>query len=763
MKGGESMDLLDRYRSWQSKRQDRKYITGLRESIATRLESGKQTHEKWERQFAWYDGIIQRDHLKSRDVMESLKLIRDINPDASMAIWNFLRLANQGHELECLKPSGSPYKQGQGILDDLAKRVGHLYGGGADQLINVLNLTGYTQGAIALEVELNEGLNEVVDFHAVDPSTLDFRRNKESGELDLVQKQSDGTYKVLNREQVFYYPIDPDIGDPHGRSPILPVLQIIFFQVEVLRDLKAVAHHQGHARFDISVSEEAIMKNIPQEVTSQGPEAVKKFVFDYIGKIEEGFKNLKPDDNFFHQDSVTVDVKGGTQEKSMDVTRIIDVINQQVVTALKQLPILLGRNEGSTETHGTVQWQIYVAGIESVQRATKRVMEKAYNLSLRVNGVNARSRLTFNKLRTTDRQKEATAALTETNMLIKQVQQGWIDNDEAAISAVGHEAKGEPQTPTIPFRGNRNTRVQKQARSIKTKASRADSDEEDEFVKELETEWADDIARITTQAKNDFQSLLQQQKEIYQERIKEAETPPTRVLLSASTRMNTDRADEPTTDFEDWVKVNILRDSEEQMELWDDKGRDWLEQAAILAGEASLAEIDPGKEFDRTDEQLLEWLSDRSRRDAELIQGTTDRYVIMTLWDVVADGKYSIDKAIEALEEEYAFGESRSETIARTEIISAARAGQFQGDYQSGMVIGKTWHSAHQPNTRDAHAAADGQTVRFEETFIVDGEELMFPGDTSHGASADNTIQCRCFYTRILEEEEDELEEMLSE
>ena len=106
------MNLFERYRAWRNEREVRKYMAGLRQSLGTRLESGRQTIGKWEKQFAWYDGLIRRDHLRSKDIMESLKLIRDINPDASMAIWNFLRLSNNGHEMECLKPSGSVYKQG---------------------------------------------------------------------------------------------------------------------------------------------------------------------------------------------------------------------------------------------------------------------------------------------------------------------------------------------------------------------------------------------------------------------------------------------------------------------------------------------------------------------------------------------------------------------------------------------------------------------------------------------------------------------------
>lgn len=467
---GDAMTPIDKYRAWRTKRAIRKYFGSVTQSINNQLAGGRETQPKWARQFMWYDGVIKRSHLHQRNVMETLSFIRDISPDASMAVWNFLRLANNGHELAATNANGNPDEAALDYINGLAARVGKLYGGGTDQLINVMLLTGYTQGAIALEVELTEDLKDVADFHPLDPARLDFQVDKETQETKLVQKQVDGSYKELNPNQVFYQPFDPDVDDPYGRSPILPTLQIIFFQVEVLKDLKQVAHHQGHARFDISVMEESILKNIPPQIASQGPEAVKSFVKSYIGMIEDSFKKLKPDDNFFHVDSVKVDMAGGTQGKSMDATALINVINQQVVTSLKQLPILLGRNEGTTETHGTVQWQIFVAGVESIRRGVKRTLERAYNLALQVQGSQSTATLTFNKIRTTDRQADALAEQTETSTLIQQVNQGWIDNDEAANQAVGHDAVGEPQLPASAGIGIlRQAPVQQRAASKKTR------------------------------------------------------------------------------------------------------------------------------------------------------------------------------------------------------------------------------------------------------------------------------------------------------
>ncbi|KAB2328942.1 hypothetical protein F7731_23605 [Cytobacillus depressus] len=452
------MGLFD----WFKKKKDPEYdvdrvirSAARAKAVTGRVNRRKETYDKWEQQFFWYEGIIHRNEYKTKNVMENLKMIRDINPDASMAIWNLLRLANSGHELEVENPNGKFDKKATEYCNELARTVGSLYGGGVDQLINVLLLTGFTQGAIALEVELTEGLDGVADFHPVDPVTLDFKRNSNTGKIELVQKQTNGEYKVLNQETVFYFPFDPDVGDPHGRSPILPILQIIFFQIEVLKDLKKVIHHQGHQRFDIKVLESAIIENMPDDIKFAGPDAVRDFVMNYVQDIQNQMEQLEPDADFFHTDSVEIDMAGGAIGHSLDATRVIDIINQQVITSLKQLPILLGRNEGTTETHGTIQWQIYVKGIESLQRGIKRLLEKAYNVSLQVAGFQGKARLTFDTLRVTDRLKDAQAEKHETETKIMQINQGWISNDEAAMKMVGHEAVSEPIKPdpmqfTIP-------------------------------------------------------------------------------------------------------------------------------------------------------------------------------------------------------------------------------------------------------------------------------------------------------------------------
>ena len=66
-----------------------------------------------------------------------------------------------------------------------------------------------------------------------------------------------------------------------------------------------------------------------------------------------------------------------------------------------------------------------------------------------------------------------------------------------------------------------------------------------------------------------------------------------------------------------------------------------------------------------------------------------------------------------------------------------------------GVVAGdpnikKEWAAILDDRTRSGHAMADGQMQSMNDAYVVNGEKMMFPGDTSMGASPGNIINCRC-------------------
>lgn len=96
----------------------------------------------------------------------------------------------------------------------------------------------------------------------------------------------------------------------------------------------------------------------------------------------------------------------------------------------------------------------------------------------------------------------------------------------------------------------------------------------------------------------------------------------------------------------------------------------------------------------------------------------------------------------------------RADLIAENETLTALRAGRHEGYLQlleSGAVsedqIERSWDATGDKRTRLDHLAMEGQKVTgLSAPFVApDGSRLMFPGDTSLGATAKQTIRCRCF------------------
>jgi uncharacterized protein with gpF-like domain len=96
----------------------------------------------------------------------------------------------------------------------------------------------------------------------------------------------------------------------------------------------------------------------------------------------------------------------------------------------------------------------------------------------------------------------------------------------------------------------------------------------------------------------------------------------------------------------------------------------------------------------------------------------------------------------------------RGDTIARTEGITALGEGQMEGYSQlleTGAVrteqIERTWSATPDRFTRESHIAMNGQKrIGLNDPFTApDGSLLRFPRDRSLGASAAETINCRCY------------------
>jgi hypothetical protein len=86
---------------------------------------------------------------------------------------------------------------------------------------------------------------------------------------------------------------------------------------------------------------------------------------------------------------------------------------------------------------------------------------------------------------------------------------------------------------------------------------------------------------------------------------------------------------------------------------------------------------------------------------------------------------------------------NRSETIARTEVMTAANKGSLEGAQQSGAELLKFWIPTYDGDTRDSHMEV-GQhpAIELDQLFQVGQSQGEFPADAR--LSAKERINCRC-------------------
>ena len=89
---------------------------------------------------------------------------------------------------------------------------------------------------------------------------------------------------------------------------------------------------------------------------------------------------------------------------------------------------------------------------------------------------------------------------------------------------------------------------------------------------------------------------------------------------------------------------------------------------------------------------------------------------------------------------------------ART-IVTGAECKGRQDSYQrakdDGIILRKYWLATYDKRARDWHKDAgndytEEKAIDIDDFFIVDGEKMLHPGDSMHGASGHNLYNCRC-------------------
>lgn len=390
------------------------------------------------------------------DEASAIEFLKKVNPDVSMAVWNFVRLANQGNEMS-FYTVGKTRSRITYLEDDwreFAARINEISNSGLDGLIDQLHYSSFLLGAMGVEVEVTPDRTDIYDVYPVKPQTIYWELGDIDGHKKWVPYQWQMGKKIpLDKQHAnfFWVPADPDIGDPRGTLTMTPVLQAIDFQMQILQDLQAVLHHQGWPRDDYEINLERMMQYCPQHIKND-KEKLNAWLKEQYDNILKTLQNIKPDSDIVHYDDIKRNPGNGgaNQGRSLDVRAVNELVDVQVLNGAKQMGIFSNRISGSTETWGTVQFRIFCSGIASCQRGSKRLIEEIARLWLRVKGVQAIPVFKHNTIDWNSEEQRMTVNLLKQKFYAIAVLMGWIDNNTAAQEVMRTEkAVGEPPLDTV--------------------------------------------------------------------------------------------------------------------------------------------------------------------------------------------------------------------------------------------------------------------------------------------------------------------------
>lgn len=355
------------------------------------------------------------------EMLHVYRFLRDAIPDVSAAVWTWKRLCQTGHETEIADASSDvAHRRAERLVGDLNQRV-NSGDRGMDGLLDIFYTSLFTYGAAALEIVLSQSRESIWDVVPIDVWTIRFRR--ENGRLQAYQVWN-GEEVPLPMDRFIYIGMDRDGTNPYGRSMLRSIPFVVKIQQRLLEDMAKATHNAGWAKLHVQYAPE-------ERQRSESAEAYQSRIGANFNDLRSRLANLETDQNLVTYDNVKISLVRGDQGAQIFYDNH-KAIEEQVITGMHLMPILLGRNYGTTETYGTAQFEIITRQVDGINRSVKRLLERLYNFELALMWGDARAKVHMRTNRTVDVLKQAQARSREVADALALHEKGFLTREAAA-------------------------------------------------------------------------------------------------------------------------------------------------------------------------------------------------------------------------------------------------------------------------------------------------------------------------------------------
>lgn len=386
----------------------------------------------------WKRLDLDRDTFGRSDPAELISLIINISPEASRAVWDWLRLLNAGHEITAYKPGTDEVdERAQELLGDFISKLEE-YHGSFKTLAGRVFMSALTRGAFFAELVLDEAGRVPLDIATPDPATVRFKVKDvpERGRVWVPGQWQSGRFVTFDVPTVVYMALDPEPDSPYGRPMVAPAVFPTVFLIGVLHDLRRVISQQGYPRTDVVVK----LEKLREAFGSLDDTKFEKMVDELIASIRRDMAGMEPDDQYVHTDAVEVNRASGAVDSSVmnGAAAIIEVLERMATRALKSMPLLMGSVDGAGDANSNRQWEVYAAGSRTLQHYAESMFGRLFGLSLQVQGVVADVRVRFAEIRAAEELRDAQTYIAKLRGAELAERLGYETPDSAAELATGH-------------------------------------------------------------------------------------------------------------------------------------------------------------------------------------------------------------------------------------------------------------------------------------------------------------------------------------
>lgn len=376
----------------------------------------------------------------------AVSTIIDKTPDGKMAFNTYLRLANQGITVELHNATtGKTVKKYDRELRDFTRDIGKNNSSGLDGLIDQLHASAISRTGMAVEVVVNEDATDVEEVVIIDPSTItEFKWLPEKKRYAAYQNGVTGQKVDLYEGNFFWVPHQPKPGRPDGTMLFEPAIATMTEFYQLIQDSMVVLNRIGYPRYKCEIDRAALLESAtPQQKNTA--EGQQKFFQDVFNQVEEQMRKMGKDNDLVTFDSNKVEILGGNVNGSgIDVRAWFEVLEPLIVNSFQLTPVLMGRLSSGSYSLGTAEYKIVRDTVDTMRRASKRIIEEIINLWARVKGYNVRATVTHNPIDWQTEIEKLDVQLKKIEKARRSEEYRWISHDEAVQQALGQDKASEP-------------------------------------------------------------------------------------------------------------------------------------------------------------------------------------------------------------------------------------------------------------------------------------------------------------------------------